>query len=138
MTVSDSKLPEALLIPCFSKGQWRDVPSPFSGISGREPMDFDRLGFIGGFELGEDVVTGIAIKTWRRAVSPNWFVMVEDCSAWDEVMADGLPDIMDLLSRWAPAVQASAISVFLQNSDSQYGFAERLIRRIETGRWPSP
>lgn len=124
-------------LPYYRDGQWVRAPWP---LQEDWTTNLDAALRAGGFVpflvVGEDVRTGIEIKTWRReSTAPHFFIIVGDTESWAAVVAHELNDLMDLLARWAPVVSHSALACVLE--DPEY-YLEKVISRIETGSWPKP
>jgi hypothetical protein len=66
-----------------------------------------------GFEkyvaIGSEEPVAIAIRVWQRDEDPQWLLEVSNFSHCDYFTAAALPDVLDLLSRWAPIVQAAEV-----------------------------
>jgi len=82
------------------------------------------------------------INSWRRhpAGQPvEYLVDVDDIhSASSYLRVDTLPELMDLFARWAPAVQAAAITVLIDDLTSlslneEYGLVETITARVVHG-----
>jgi hypothetical protein len=95
-------------MPCYKAGQWDSAPDPLAGLpDGADVVEeLRRQGYESCFEIGVD--HGVMLQAWRRPkVAPHWLVQVTDShSTIHEVLAEGLPDALDLLGRWAPLVTA--------------------------------
>lgn len=103
-------------IPLFGGGEWTTSPNPLAGYDVGQHLDktMKKAGF-GDFaflsHLGQLTVT-----LWRREEPGKsngtfrFMLSTETPHGVELVAAEGWPDTMDLLARWAPALQASAIS----------------------------
>jgi hypothetical protein len=98
-------------MPCYKAGRWETAPDPLAGLPDGADVEEElrRRGYESCFEFGTDH-HGMMLQAWQRSkIAPHWFVQVTDShSTIHEVLADGLPDALDLLGRWAPLVTAWA------------------------------
>lgn len=82
------------------------------------------------------------INSWRRHPTNQpveYLVNVDDIhSVSSYLRVDTLPELMDLLARWAPAVQAAAITVLIDDLtglslNEEYGLVETITARVVHG-----
>lgn len=89
--------------------------------------------------LGEEAGE-LSLQSWRRKFEGRWqyLLQVHDASVLSPyVLVDSFPELMDLISRWAPAVQAANIAataseLFGQHIDD-HGLVERVAARAAYG-----
>ena len=86
------------------------------------------------FHVGEPGdTTGIGIKTWRGP--DGYLLQVSDFGgASPMLLVDTFPEVMDLLARWAPAVQASKLAMMLHFADSDVIEGDGVVERI-AAKW---
>jgi len=104
-------------IPLFEGGEWTTSPNPLAGYDVGQHLDktMRKAGFAGFVFLG--CLGSFRVTLWRRdeanlSVGDFRFIVSTETpdDAVELVAAEGWVDTMDLLSRWAPALQAAAIN----------------------------
>lgn len=55
----------------------------------------------------------LVLRVFRRRDTPRFLIDIDSEDGYETVYAEGLPDLMDLLARWLPAVQGAAAAAFL-------------------------
>lgn len=102
------------------------------GLAEHNWVEFLRLG---------DPEGPLGIRTWRCTTSEqtSYLLRVEERTYISSFLqVDTLPELMDLLARWAPAVQAAAVADALSciNMEglSDKGFTERLGAKLAYGQ----
>lgn len=90
--------------------------------------------------LGSDD-SQLRVQSWRRRKGTSWEYAVEvgDLTCYSEnIVTDSLVEFMDLLARWAPAVQAAAVVGLVDEVGSaglsSYGTVETVAARWAHGR----
>lgn len=82
------------------------------------------------------------INSWRRHPGDQpveYLVDVDDINSVSSYLrVDTLPELMDLFARWAPAVQAAAITVLIDDLtglslNEEYGLVETVTARVVHG-----
>lgn len=89
--------------------------------------------------IGEEA-GDLSLHSWRRKVEGRWQYLLQahDASVLSPFMlVDSFPELMDLFSRWAPAVQAASITATTSELFGQYidehGLVERVAARAAYG-----
>src|SRR2546423_1851639 len=103
-------------IPLYASGAWTTSPNPLAGYDDGPHLDktMKKAGFADFAYLSH--LGPLRVTLWRRenaSLSTGTFrfmVCTETPHGTELVAVDGWVDTMDLLARWAPALQASAIS----------------------------
>ncbi len=104
----------ARVIPHYTAGQWADGPD-WAGRLCPDGGDWDEWvdhGYHTIAELGSSYVLQVFLHQ-RKTDDPElppYFITVTDGDWYECVSAGTLPDAMDLLARWAPAVTAAVVS----------------------------
>jgi len=104
-------------IPMRFSGEWSTTPDPLHGDDGRVPSLFAARGYELFTEIGEDGFSPLALKVYRAGTDdeiPLFYINVEAPIGFETVAAATVPDLMDLLTQWAPAVQAADISQMIE------------------------
>ncbi|MEU8526443.1 hypothetical protein AB0C77_12725 [Streptomyces sp. NPDC048629] len=100
--------------PLFRAGTWTTFP--FDPCAKTTDWD-DALGQLGfsqwtatdGMTDSADLLP-LSLRIWMRSEHPRYVVEVDTIDSFDHVLAHDLPDVMELLARWAPAIQAFAVA----------------------------
>ncbi|MEU9147259.1 hypothetical protein [Streptomyces sp. NPDC048349] len=74
------------------------------------------------------------LRTDKEGNAPSFLVVLSNSGYYEVLYAESAPALMELQSRWAPAIQAAAVTDLLgrlDDSTSQYGFAG-LVRKALT------
>ncbi|MEV8455560.1 hypothetical protein AB0467_28280 [Streptomyces sp. NPDC052095] len=104
--------------PLYQAGEWSIIS--FAPLF--EASDWDAALKELGFEpwtvtdglCGEGLdLLPLSIRVWRRQALPRFIVEVNTLDAYDPVFAADLPDLMELLARWSPAIQGLAVANLL-------------------------
>lgn len=77
------------------------------------------------FDLGDDAEITLYVRTYRRTQGgrTQYLVTVSDANFVSPyVKVDTFPELMDLLARWAPAIQAASVTSLLTDV-RQYGLS---------------
>ena len=100
--------------PLFRAGAWTTTPfAPYTTTD-----DWDEALKLLGFTLWmtTEGMTGcldllpLSLRVWARSEHPRYVIEVNTVDAFDHALTHDLPDLMDLLARWAPAIQAFAVA----------------------------
>lgn len=107
------------MIPMFERGAWRSVPRPAEEGSGDLHEMMGRAGFGIATRLGPKDFASIPVPlelvVWSKNPTitvgpdePRYLVDVKFPDASDTVAARDVVDLMDVLTRWTPALDLSA------------------------------
>ena len=105
--------------PLYKNGAWEETPDVVSQVWDEDvDQDYDAVLRRTGFDpnpwnqLGDpELSRSLALVIHRREASPGFLVEVNtSSSACHLVYAEQVHDVMDLMTRWAPAIQAGAIT----------------------------
>lgn len=102
----------------YSNGTWTISPTPFT-LTGPADADWDRLMRLNGWERLVDLsmtAMALGLEVWCRAELPGggkaespWYLVSiaepHTVGIPEVVLCDRLPDVMSLLSQWAPVVR---------------------------------
>ncbi|MFE5871693.1 hypothetical protein ACFQ6V_24015 [Streptomyces roseifaciens] len=109
----------------YTGGEWTRVPDPF-----REAPDWftavKEAGYSEFFASGDDVTNTLAIKVYTGRT--DYLVEVASIAGCEVVFAATLPDVMDLLAKWIPVVNAVTLGNLLSALDSVNPSLSDLIR----------
>ncbi|MCY9784292.1 hypothetical protein KIK06_10350 [Nocardiopsis sp. EMB25] len=125
---------------CYADGVWNRGYDPV-GRSWSEGVSLDAAISAAGYELwariGDPAVlvnAPITVTIHHRPQEPRYLVCVEGLfGPLEWVYARALPDLMDLLAKWTPAVQFAFVTDLLcQLNDPHGGDSDviRLLRRL--------
>ncbi|MFB6632189.1 hypothetical protein ACFCWY_20065 [Streptomyces sp. NPDC056362] len=114
-TDSTPSPPAARPTPSFRAGTW--TPVSFDAYTKSENWDeaLKQHGFSlwtstdGMTDESADLIP-LSLRVWERSEHPRFLIEVNTIDNFDSVFAHDLPDAMDLLARWAPAIQAFALA----------------------------
>ena len=117
-------------IPIYGRGKWVVAPFPVPGYDG-EWDDYNEFKKAAGWSqftsLGKDGGCSLALDVWAcpdMRVSPHGpeggpaQFLIEVCAPFSNytVGAMDVADMMDLLTRWAPGVQAAALTDLIEEA----------------------
>ncbi|WP_433518845.1 hypothetical protein ACQP2T_27065 [Nonomuraea sp. CA-143628] len=106
----------------FKNGEWLDAAEAHAEMTkaceaangdsdeGLRALGFDVWTRIGDTELG--LVDPIAFTIYKRIyATPTFYISIDgqESSYPDELYVESVIDLMDLLARWAPGLQAAAV-----------------------------
>jgi hypothetical protein len=127
----------------YTDGQWQPIDILAECPDGAGVDDYLKsLGWEEFLSVGAPGESFMAIKTYiRRArdgASTQYLLSVDDVNLVSPyVLVDTFPELMDLIARWAPAVQAAQITGFLEDLMQlrldRNGYAEMLAARVKFG-----
>jgi hypothetical protein len=126
----------------LNDGQWRSAPSVLADLAdGGAIDDFLRAqGWEEFLSFGQPNAY-MRIVSWQRSNedgSHSYLVQVDDVNMGSPFMqVASFPDLRDVFARWAPAVQAAAVSGLIDDLSgqtfSQYGVVEAIAARARHG-----
>ncbi len=116
----------------YRNGNWTTMEDPFE--DGVIEDQLVTMGFEPHFVIGDPGVT-MSVEVWKRAEeTPHYYLSLSDAARVENVFAEELPDMLELLARWAPIVQAGIIADVLDDlKDEQAGpdgLAETIARKL--------
>ena len=113
--------------PHYANGVWSEEPDEFMR-TWTTPIDHDEALRMLGFSLwtrigdpgGMDVP--MTLTLYLRSQEPQYLMEVEgNGGSIPHVYARTLPDAMDLLAKWAPAVKAAAVTELIHQFNDTHG-----------------
>ncbi|MEU1867849.1 hypothetical protein [Streptomyces gardneri] len=115
-------------------GTWRQLPTdPLAPFEELDDWDkaIEAAGYYKWGVLGRPDETPLWLDIYRRKTTPGLTVpfclaVISNHGFYETVYAESLPAMMDLQTRWAPAIQAAAITDLLGKLDDRtttHGFA---------------
>lgn len=123
---------------CFAAGQWTPVADEFWQAwpdGGGYEKAFEATGFKWWMQVGDPdgMVLPMTLAVYTRTKNtPHYMVFVEGAGTdlkW--IYAQDLPDVMDLLAKWMPTVQAAAISDTLRQFNDPYGENRQAVELLQ-------
>ncbi|MEV3986625.1 hypothetical protein [Nonomuraea sp. NPDC049758] len=125
----------------YTAGEWiegEDLVAAQARPDEEERKLLVRLGYEPRMEMGSWESAYPAIEVWfRPEKEPRYVLILSDGDGYERVFVDRLPDVWDLLARWAPVVRDAGIVRLLDDlTDVQrrpYGVVEMIARRAAAG-----
>ncbi|MER6514745.1 hypothetical protein ABT158_48610 [Nonomuraea sp. NPDC001636] len=121
----------------YTAGEWiegEDLVAAQARPDEEEGKLLSRLGYEPRQQIGSWESVSPAIGVWfRREKVPRHVLTLSGGDGYERVFVDRLPDVWDLLARWAPVVRDAATVRLLEDlTDVQrrpYGIVEMIARR---------
>lgn len=130
--------------PLYANGEWTLTRDEVSQAWAGEDRDYTEALTDAGFDAspwtqigGTEMSLPLALVVYMRRgdAEPRFFVEVNSSSGFfHNVYAGDVADLMDLLSRWGPALQAAAVNEAVRQlleSRLEPGGASTLVRTLE-------
>jgi hypothetical protein len=96
------------MLPYFHAGQWSEAEDPIQG-GGDWERQLRAAGYAGVYALGNPEDYQWGITAYQRDAAPCWLVDIDSGMESIVVLAETRMDVLDLFTRYAPLVQASAL-----------------------------
>jgi hypothetical protein len=118
---------EALdVIPVYRRGQWVNEQNPIAAADGNLDEQITAAGFSKFTTISSELngECSLYLDVWRRSGNLQFLIEIDSQLGAEFVGAGDVADMMDVLARWAPAIQVAALADFFSDAEYEEGGVE--------------